>query len=206
MIRKKKPKLHQQKGNYAFIDSQNLNLGTQKVGFKMDWSKFLAMLQNKYHVKKAFLFIGYMPEYEQMYNQLHELGYLIVLKPTSEVTHVTKEGDDHNTHSKTDDKEQRPAIKGNIDAELVLYAMKEMPHYDKAIIVSGDGDFLCLVEYLHEQGKLLHLMTPNWQYSKLLKTYEDYIIRLDNLRKQLAYRDRVRSVTMKRKNTQTNKP
>jgi uncharacterized LabA/DUF88 family protein len=66
--------------------------------------------------------------------------------------------------------------------------MKEINNYDKAIIVSGDGDFYCLVEYLAEKNKLLHLITPNWQYSSLLKPYEKYILQLDKQRRQLAYR------------------
>jgi uncharacterized LabA/DUF88 family protein len=48
--------------------------------------------------------------------------------------------------------------------------MIEYNHYDKAIIVSGDGDFYCLVDYLNKQGKLLKLLVPNGEkYSKLLK-------------------------------------
>jgi uncharacterized LabA/DUF88 family protein len=45
-------------------------------------------------------------------------------------------------------------VKGNVDAELVLHAMIEYPNYDKALIVTGDGDFFCLVEYLIKQDKL----------------------------------------------------
>ncbi len=95
--------------------------------------------------------------------------------------------------SKKDDKdkknEERPATKGNVDAELVLYAVKEMPNYDKCIIVSGDGDFYGLVEYLLQQNKLLKLMTPNWQYSSLLKPFESHILRIDNLRRELSYKN-----------------
>ncbi|HEY5153056.1 MAG TPA: NYN domain-containing protein, partial [Candidatus Saccharimonadales bacterium] len=84
----------------------------------------------------------------------------------------------------------KPTIKGNVDAELVLYAMKELPNYDQAIIVSGDGDFFSLAEYLEEQGKLANILTPNWQYSSLLKVFDSKITRLDQLRRQLAYHDR----------------
>jgi uncharacterized LabA/DUF88 family protein len=68
--------------------------------------------------------------------------------------------------------------------------MKEFPNYDKAIIVSGDGDFFALAEYLEEQGKLGYILTPNWQYSSLLKGFEAKIIRLDQSRRQLTYHDR----------------
>jgi uncharacterized LabA/DUF88 family protein len=68
--------------------------------------------------------------------------------------------------------------------------MKELPNYDKAIIVSGDGDFHGLIEYLVQQQKLSQVLTPNWQYSSLLKQFESYILRLDQQRRQLEYYDR----------------
>jgi uncharacterized LabA/DUF88 family protein len=87
------------------------------------------------------------------------------------------------------DEEKRP-IKGNIDAELVLWAMKDFKSYDKALVVSGDGDFYCLVEYLDEQGKLLKLLAPTRKYSSLYNRYEQYVERLDNHRRELEYHDR----------------
>src|SRR5271167_2515684 len=81
---------------YAFIDSQNLNLGTQRMGWKLDWRKFREFLDKKYGVTHAYMFIGYMSENESLYEYMHELGYLIVLKPTLEIhpKHVEpKEGE-----------------------------------------------------------------------------------------------------------------
>lgn len=172
---------------YAFIDSQNLNLGTQKVGWKMDWRRFRQYLAEQYNVTHAFMFIGYMAENEALYEQMHDLGYLVALKPTLEINQPS-----HDADGKPAKDEDKPMVKGNIDTDLVLYAMKELPKYNKAIIVSGDGDFLSLIEYLVEQDKLLHIMTPNWQYSSLLKQFDQYIVRIDQLRKQLAYHDRPR--------------
>ena len=176
------------KTNYAFIDSQNLNLGTQRMGWKMDWRKFREYLRAEYNVSHAYMFIGYMHENEQLYEYMHELGFLVVLKPTVDVTpspeHDSKDGKD----GKKD--KEKPVVKGNVDADLVLYAMKELPNYDKAILVSGDGDFLALVEYLEQKGKLASVLTPNWQYSSLFKPYEQYIVRLDQFRRQLSYHDR----------------
>lgn len=181
-------KMKRPRNNYAFIDSQNLNLGIQKMGWKLDWRKFRELLSDKYGVTKAFLFIGYMQENEQLYEQMHDLGYLIVLKPTVEsFTEGQKEGSQPAGGEKT---EEKKTVKGNIDADLVLYALKEKQNYEKAIIVSGDGDFFSLAEYLLAEGKLLHIMTPNWQYSSLLKEFENHIVRLDVMRKSLAYRDR----------------
>lgn len=181
---------------YAFIDSQNLNLGTQKMGWKMDWRRFRQFLADKYNVTHAYMFIGYIADNESLYEHMHELGYLIALKPTLEINtppagiepDAAKLASDAPVAAQTEP--TKPVVKGNIDADLVLYAMKELPNYDKAIIVSGDGDFLSLIEYLDQQQKLLHIMAPNWQYSSLLKQYEDKIVRIDNLRRELAYHDR----------------
>jgi len=165
--------------NFAFIDNQNLNLGIQKNGWKMDWRKFRSYLRDEFEVESAYMFIGYMPENEDLYNQMHEAGYLVVLKPTLSMFQVPDEN-----QAKDEDKKQ---VKGNVDVELVLWAVKEMPNYDKAVIISGDGDFYSLVEYLKEKGKLKNLLVPNRQYSTLLRQYDEYVVRLDNLRRELSY-------------------
>lgn len=148
----------------------------------MDWKKFRIWLQEKYGVTHAYMFIGYMVENEALYDLMHEHGYLVALKPTLEIK-ADQQSEEH--------KDDKPIVKGNIDADLVLYAMKELRNYNKAVIVSGDGDFFGLIEYLIEQNKLLKVLTPNQRYSTLLKDFEAYIDGIDQHRAELAYRDRV---------------
>lgn len=150
---------------FAFIDSQNLNLGVRSQGWKLDWRKFRQYLRNKYKIINAYLFIGYKPGNEALYTYLQQMGYIVILKPTMELPDKT--------------------VKGNVDAELVLHTMIQYRNYDKAIIVSGDGDFFCLVEYLAGKNKLLHLLTPNKHYSRLFKPYSGYIVRIDQLKGSL---------------------
>jgi uncharacterized LabA/DUF88 family protein len=176
---------------YAFIDSQNLNLSVQKLGWKMDWRRFRNFLADQYGVTRAYLFIGYIPENEALYEQMHDLGYSVVLKPTFDLTKPRPDVDTaehHGKDSKQSDDEKKP-VKGNIDAELVLWAMKEISNYDKAIIVSGDGDFYSLVEYLEGKKRLLHLLAPTGHYSNLYNAFEKYIVRIDQFRRELAYHD-----------------
>lgn len=152
---------------FAFIDSQNLNLGTSKnifnkkgkriyKGWKLDYRKFRIYLADKFRVQKAFLFIGYIKENEKLYKQLRSFGYELVFKPT------TKDG--------------LGKPKGNIDAELVLYsAAIEFKNYDKAVIVSGDGDFGCLYKFLEKENKLYKIIIPNpLSESSLLKKFQKY--------------------------------
>ncbi len=153
---------------YAFIDSQNLNLGVQSAGWQLDYRKFRQYLSEKYGVSQASVFIGYRPDNKQLYASLQKKGYSLVFKPAIRQADGT--------------------IKGNVDAELVLHAMLQYPNYDQAIIVSGDGDFLCLIEHLAAQHKLLRILAPNEHYSGLLRRFSDYVIRVDKLRYQLEFK------------------
>jgi uncharacterized LabA/DUF88 family protein len=168
---------------YAFIDSQNLNLSIQNdisnsdgklihQGWKLDFKRFLVYLKDKYSVARAFLFIGFVPGNESLYKALQEYGYILIFKPTLEFS-----------------KGKNKFIKGNVDAELILHTMIELPNFDKAIIVAGDGDYYCLIEYLEKQDKLLHILIPNrHRYSSLLRKYAKFFIFASDLRGKLEYR------------------
>ena len=166
---------------YAFIDSQNLNLGTSKdlynkngrkiySGWKLDFKKFRRYLADKFRVSKAFLFIGYIKEHKNLYETLKSYGYTLIFKPT--VTNALG----------------KP--KGNVDAELVLHtAAVEFNNYDEAVVVSSDGDFYCLYEYLEKHQKLLHIILPNRKTaSMLLSRFEKYQVELVRDREKIEYK------------------
>jgi len=162
---------------YAFIDSQNLNLGTSKdinkhgkriyTGWKLDFKKFRQYLTDKFRVNKAFLFIGYIPQNKPLYTALHSFGYELVYKPTV--------------------KDDRGKVKGNVDAELVLHASAvEFTRYEKAVVVAGDGDYRCLYEFLMKRGKLLRIIIPNSKSeSSLLKPFQAYKTFIENEKSKL---------------------
>lgn len=151
---------------YAFIDSQNVNISIRAQGWQLDFEKFRHYLQYKYNVSSAFLFIGYIAGKDAFYARLRSYGYVVILKPTIYLP---------------DGK-----IKGNLDAELVLHAMIEYPNYDQAIIVSNDGDFYCLIEYLEKKNKFLKLLIPNrFSYSFLLRVFSKKIHFLNDLKQKL---------------------
>ncbi len=160
---------------YAFIDSQNLNLGVRSQGWKLDWRKFRQYLRNKYGVTKAYLFIGQVVGNESLYAFLQECDYILIFKPT--------------LHSRVKGEE---IIKGNVDAELVLHAMIQYNNYQKAVIVTGDGDFHCLIEYLEEKKKLLKVLAPTNHYSSLLRKFNQkhYIVRIDLLKNSLELKQK----------------
>lgn len=156
--------------NYAFIDSQNLHLGILDQGWRLDFSRFRIYLKDKYKVTKAFLFIGYVGGNETRYTELQKAGYIVIFKPT--------------LVQKVD---RRTIIKGNVDAELILRAMIEYPRYDRAVIVSGDGDFYCLIEYLLKKNKLKRLLVPNrLKYSALLRKFAQYTDSMNALKQKVG--------------------
>lgn len=157
--------------NYAFIDSQNVNLAIRSLGWKLDFARFRVYLKEKYGVTKAFLFIGYIEGNNDLYISLQSAGFLCIFKPTLEY----KDG----------------TTKGNCDAELVLHAMIEYPNYDRAILVTGDGDFYCLAQYLIEKDKLSVILIPNrFKFSALLrfKIFRRYLRFMNDLKGLLEYK------------------
>jgi len=154
--------------NYAFIDSQNLNLSIREQGWILDFRKFRTYLKDKYGIAKAFIFIGYVPQNQDLYTNLQKDGYILIFKPTLSLPNG--------------------GVKGNVDAELVLHAMIEYQNYDKALIVTGDGDFYCLVDYLVKNDKLLKLLVPNMnKFSSLYRKMMAHIAFMNNLKNKLEH-------------------
>jgi uncharacterized LabA/DUF88 family protein len=109
-----------------------------------------------------------VPLNQSLYTGLQEDGYILIFKPT--LTLPTGK------------------VKGNVDAELVLHTMIEYPNFDKALIVTGDGDFYCLVDYLIKKKKLLKLMIPNERkFSSLFRKLTPHIVFMNNLKDKLEY-------------------
>lgn len=163
--------LNKFKNNYAFIDSQNLNLSIRSLGWNLDFKHFRIYLKDKYNISKAFLFIGYVDGNNNLYKSLQDAGFICIFKPTLKY----KDG----------------TTKGNCDTELVLQAMIEYINYEQAVIVTGDGDFYCLIKYLIEQKKLQTIIVPNrLKFSALLKfkICRPYLRFLNDLEKKLGYK------------------
>jgi len=155
--------------SYAFIDAQNLYLAIKDSGWSLDYKKFRQYLKDKYKVEIAYLFIGYIPINADIYLALQKQGYVLIFKEALELKNKT--------------------TKGNCDAELVLQAMIDLSEYDKAVIVSGDGDFACLIRHLYNKNKLEMILVPNKaKYSILIKkTAKERIDFISSLRTKLEY-------------------
>ena len=128
--------------NIAYIDGANLYNGIKSLGWELDYVRFRNWLTEKYLVKRAYLFIGLVPKYKDLYTYLQEAGFTLIFKET------TYDGEGN--------------IKGNCDADLVLQATCDYyeNNFEKAIIVASDGDYASLVKFLNEKKKIRIILSP----------------------------------------------
>ncbi len=124
-----------------YIDGNNLYRAAKEFGFDLDYKRFAIWLRQKYRADPIYLFVGYIPKRVKFYEFLDECGYTLIFKTVISVLGT---------------------IKGNCDAELVLKVVSDFytKSYDRCII-SGDGDFACLVEFLSENFALGGIIAPN---------------------------------------------
>ncbi len=161
--------------NVAFIDGQNLHFGTTKchacakalnidirkircsdctcgTAWKVDLSKFRIYLKENYAVTEAYYFLGYLDDKnDDLYKEVQKAGFIIVFKEHSNLLKSKK--------------------KGNIDTDMVFEIMKNLldnPDLNKIILVSGDGDYKKIVNYLITKNKFEKILFPNKKFASSL--------------------------------------
>lgn len=153
--------------NLAYIDGQNLYFNTAKceVGpWHIDLKRFRTYVEQKYQVRTAYYFLGYVQETNQkLYEQIQEAGFVLIFR-------------EHNSA-------MLGKKKGNVDSDIIFHIMKKMyrqevPH--KVVLVSGDGDYKTLVDFLIEENRFEKILFPDTRfasslYNKLGRQYFDYL-------------------------------
>lgn len=186
---------------YVFIDAANLFYGGEKsLGWKIDYKKLLDYLKEKYNVNLVFYFggveiydfkfdylknetvpikdlekhleciikktgdklneaqlllLGRHLQRVRFYIKLEEFGYKLCLKPVK-----LYEQEDGTTKRKA-----------NCDVDMAFYLMKEKNNFEKAVILSGDGDFLPVLKYLKKEGKEIILLARGPRTAKEIRQF-----------------------------------
>ncbi|MDO8668620.1 MAG: NYN domain-containing protein [bacterium] len=156
--------------NYAFIDGQNLYMNTAKKEanpWKIDLARFRIYLERKYSVDKAYYFLGYIQETNQeLYEEIQKAGFILIFR------------------------EHSPAMigkkKGNVDSDIIFQVMKKLykkEDFNKIILVSGDGDYKLLVDFLIEEDRFEKILFPDRKFrSSLYKELSNkYFAYLDDI-------------------------
>jgi uncharacterized LabA/DUF88 family protein len=166
--------------NYCYVDGQNLYLGTASAdpAWDIDLYKFRIYLREKYKIEKAFYYLGYVQEgvkIEQLYENIQNAGFILVFRQHNSAMIGKK--------------------KGNVDSDIIFSVMKRLqedPDFDKILLVSGDGDYKMLIDYLIEESKLEKILFPNKKFrSSLYKEIgAPYFAYLDDkdVKKKIALR------------------
>lgn len=157
------------KNVFAYIHASNLKFGIKQSGWELDYKSFRSWLRDKFGVTKATIFMGLVKDNFDLYNFLQSINYDISFRPT-----LT------NSEGKT---------KGNIDGELILQISKDFYEnkLEGVVLVSGDGDYHCIVEFLKEKKIPVTIVSPNKKYlSLLLKRTNVPIVILDQFIEKLC--------------------
>ncbi len=138
--------------NLAFIDGQNLYLGTKQDNWFIDLVKLRIYLKDKYKVNEAYYFLGYLQEENNdLYKEIQKSGFIVLFK-------------EHNQYALT-------KKKGNVDTDIVFEIMKSLidnKEFDKIVLVSGDGDYKKVVDYLITKDRFERILFPNGKNSSSL--------------------------------------
>lgn len=140
--------------NIAFIDGQNLYMGTKSCSpsWEVDLSKLKTYLEKKYNVSEVYYFLGYVQdENEELYDEIQKAGLILKFR-------------EHNSA-------MLGMKKGNVDSDIVFHVMKKLykkDDFDKVVLISGDGDYRMLVDFLIEEGRFEKVLFPNRQYASSL--------------------------------------
>lgn len=143
--------------NIAYIDGQNLHLGTKGLAtgaWRIDLQRLRTYLREKYDVQKAYYYLGYVQEGQQieyLYEKIQNAGFILVFRQHNSAMVGTK--------------------KGNVDSDIIFNAMRRLykqEDFDKVVLVSGDGDYKMLVDFLIEEERFEKILFPNRKYRSSL--------------------------------------
>ena len=156
--------------NFAYIDGANLYEGVKGLGWKLNYQRFRIWLKEKYGITQAYIFLGLVPKHKDLYTALQEAGFTLVFKETI-----------YDNDGK---------VKGNCDADLVLKATIDYfeKKFYKAVLVSSDGDYACLVKFFKEKEALYSIVSPSNKCSFLLRQLNVQLVYLDTQRSRLQYK------------------
>ena len=162
-----------------FIDGANLYATAKSHGFDIDYKRLLGMFRQKGQLVRALYYTALAEEQE--YSSIRPLidwldynGFSMVTKPTKEFTDATG----------------RRKVKGNMDIELAVDAMRLADNLDHIVIFSGDGDFRSLVAALQQKGERVSvvstLQTQPPMVANELRRQADQFVDLADLEDQVG--------------------
>jgi len=157
-----------QKKVFVFIDASNIIYGASELGWKVDFEKLIKYLKERFGARKVFYYAGLDPENKKQLKfceRLQEFGFILHLVPLKTFKGGIKKGD--------------------VDSRLTFDLMKLEKEYDEAIVMTGDGDYFWVLEYLLERKKIWLFSFSRRTAKELKKLIGGRFANLESLRKNL---------------------
>ncbi len=162
-----------------FIDGANLYATAKSLNFDIDYKRLLGLFRKRARLIRAIYYTALMDDAE--YSPIRPLidwldynGYMVRTKTAREFT----------------DSMGRRKVKGSMDVELAVDAMRLADTLDHVVLFSGDGDFRSLVEAIQQKGRRVSvvstLQTRPPMVSDDLRRQADQFIDLNELRSELG--------------------
>lgn len=165
-----------------FIDGANLHATAKSLGFDIDFGSLLNYFRGQGRLIRALYYTAISEDQE--YSSIRPLIDWLDYNGFSMITKPTKEYRDAGGNRK---------VKGNMDIELAVDAMRLAPNLDHIILFTGDGDFRALVGALQEMGKRVSVVstleTKPAMVADELRRQADVFVDLADLEKFIS-RDR----------------
>lgn len=152
-------KKQKQLRTYAFVDASNIIYGARAEGWFIDLKKLITYLKNKFKTKKVFFYYGKdskSPEKEKFLKKLESFGYILRVKEIKRFGNKSK---------------------ANCDVDLTIDALLYLDEYERAIILSGDGDFLPLYQVMKKRKKTVIIISSPKRTAREIKVFagKDFI-------------------------------
>ena len=157
---------------YVFIDASNLWQAQKAKGKFFDYEKLRNFIKNRFQGSdiKVYYYTAYPADGTRSYSMdgKHKfftflnkgLGFVVRKKELKRIMIATDMG-------------QTIEEKGNMDVEMTIDAMHFIKKYGKAVLFSGDSDFLALVTYLRNRDKKVYIFSSKNNISEELRTGGD---------------------------------
>ncbi|MBU6997967.1 MAG: NYN domain-containing protein [Theionarchaea archaeon] len=145
-----------------FVDTQNLYYSAKNLyGAKVDFRKVLEVGLNQRQLIRAIIYVikADIPEEEGFFEALRNIGYEVKIKELRTYYDGTKRGD--------------------WDMGIAIDTIKMAEKLDTVVLVSGDGDFVALVDHLKAKGVNVEVMAFGKSTSSDLKRVVNEFIDLD---------------------------
>ncbi len=162
---------------YAFVDASNLTFQSfDQRGWKLDLKALLKYLKERFGASKLFYYAGSDPKNTvqlQLHEKMREWGYEMQL----------------NTVKRFKNQQGELYLKADVDSRMTFEIMLHFPHYDRAVVLTGDGDFFWVLQYLLREKSHIWLVANSRKTAKELKMLFGYLFcNLDDYRHLLEFK------------------